>query len=78
MKRVFLISVDDWEQVYVDGVCVHSGHSVPDFVWLRIIGMCGGSTNNVYLEDLPEEVFVEGLMEEAAKKDWEEFKNGKT
>ena len=27
----------DWIALYADGECIYQGHSVPDFVWCKII-----------------------------------------
>lgn len=32
-----IVTDDDWTQVYLDGFQYHSGHSIPDFVWAKLV-----------------------------------------
>lgn len=41
MTRIHIIDADDWREVTVNGSEVHSGHSIPQDVWVKLLQDAG-------------------------------------
>ena len=47
MRRLQLISVDDWQGLYLDGILITEDHSIEDpEIWIKVV-----SENNLTLDD---------------------------
>ena len=38
MPEYKVVDFDDWVVLYKDGVSIHQGHDIPDFVWAKELG----------------------------------------
>ena len=41
MTRIHIIDADDWREVSVNGASVHSNHSIPQSVWVKLLQDAG-------------------------------------
>lgn len=41
----------DWVEVLLDGEVYHSGHEVPDFIWLELLQKCGATVTEEAVSD---------------------------
>jgi hypothetical protein len=48
MKVDILSNDDDWIAIYVDGALHYEGHSIPGFVWRRLLEAAGASVARYY------------------------------
>lgn len=51
---IVFYETDDWKAVYVDGVCMHQGHDIPNYVFLKLLETSGCNVAETYFE--PEEL----------------------
>ncbi len=35
--QITLVTLDDWQGLYLDGILEYEGHSIPDFEWMRVL-----------------------------------------